>query len=155
MRIDKKEMILHIIEHFPGIRYKELMKISKLSYGSLSYHLRVLEKGGLVNVRRVNRVTRFFPVRIRDIELVVLELCRNRTRRHIINYLSDHESATVEELMRAIGISRSTISWHIRSLLSHNLLDVSINGRRRVYRLKYRDKIVSILQRYSTCFIDK
>lgn len=108
----------------------------------------------LVNVKRVNRVTRFFPVRIRDIELVVLELCRNGTRRHIIDYLSDHESATVE-LMRAIGISRSTISWHIRSLLSHNLLDVSINGRRRLYRLKYRDKIVSILQRYSTCFIDK
>ena len=53
--------IVKYVNEIPGIRYRELLRMTGLSNGVLSYHLRFLDNTGRIRVNRVNnRVTRYF-----------------------------------------------------------------------------------------------
>ena len=57
--IQKK--IFQFVDESPGIRYRELLRITGLTNGVLSYHLNLLHNSGKVRINRVNdRVTRYF-----------------------------------------------------------------------------------------------
>ncbi len=145
---------MHIIEHFPGIRYKELMHISRLSYGTISYHLRILEREGLIQVERGNKVTRFYPLGVRDFERIIMRMSRNKTRRTIIYYLTTVEQDNLENIANYVNKARSTISWHMRSLYKAGIININKVGKTTYYSLKSRGEIIRILTKYSTCFID-
>ena len=54
-----REKIFQFIDESPGIRYRELLRITGLTNGVLSYHLNLLNNSGKVKINRVNdRVTR-------------------------------------------------------------------------------------------------
>ena len=44
--------LLHFISENPGIRYRELLRLSNLSNGVLAYHLSLLEKSDRIQVDR-------------------------------------------------------------------------------------------------------
>src|SRR5919206_5098913 len=47
----------------PGIRYRELLRLSGLSNGVLTYHIANLEKSGRISADRSinNKITRYYP----------------------------------------------------------------------------------------------
>jgi predicted transcriptional regulator len=49
---ERKTLLMDHIANVPGIRYRELLKLSGFSNGVLFYHLRGLEEAGLVRVER-------------------------------------------------------------------------------------------------------
>ncbi|MDQ6866286.1 MAG: hypothetical protein M3044_20970 [Thermoproteota archaeon] len=57
---DPKEMLLIHINNIPGIRYRELLRLTELSNGVLAYHLSGLEKTSQIRVdrQRENKATR-------------------------------------------------------------------------------------------------
>ena len=48
VQADTKTMLLRHIEENPGIRYRELLRMTGLANGVLTYHLAALEKSGVV-----------------------------------------------------------------------------------------------------------
>jgi predicted transcriptional regulator len=56
-RLDKlKNIILNCIYENPGIRYREILKLTGLSNGVLEYHLKI------INVdRHKSKITRYYP----------------------------------------------------------------------------------------------
>jgi hypothetical protein len=55
-----QDKIVKYVNEIPGIRYRELLRMTGLSNGVLSYHLRSLDNSGKILVNRVNnRVTRY------------------------------------------------------------------------------------------------
>ncbi len=56
-----QDKIVKCVNEIPGIRYRELSRITDISNGVLSYHLNLLANSGKIRVNRVNnRVTRYF-----------------------------------------------------------------------------------------------
>lgn len=49
---ERKTMLMDHIANVPGIRYRELLKVSGFSNGVLFYHLTGLEEAGLIRVER-------------------------------------------------------------------------------------------------------
>jgi len=49
-KLDKKNLLLKIIDLSPGIRYRELLRISNLNNGTLSHNLSTLEKSSIMKV---------------------------------------------------------------------------------------------------------
>lgn len=49
---ERKTMLIDQISSIPGIRYRELLKVSGFSNGVLFYHLTGLEEAGLIRVER-------------------------------------------------------------------------------------------------------
>ncbi len=64
-----QEKIIQFVNDFPGIRYRELLRITGVSNRVLSYHLNLLDNSGRVRVNRVNnRVTRYFSHDVSSVE---------------------------------------------------------------------------------------
>ena len=49
---DLKTLILDNIRQSPGIRYRELLRLSRLTNGALEYHIKILEKTQKIKVDR-------------------------------------------------------------------------------------------------------
>ena len=61
-----KEVLLMHINNIPGIRYRELLRLTALSNGVLAYHLSGLEKTSRIRVdrQRENKATRYYSISI-------------------------------------------------------------------------------------------
>ncbi|MEM2855549.1 MAG: ArsR family transcriptional regulator [Candidatus Nitrosocaldaceae archaeon] len=145
-KIDRREIVLHIIEHFPAIKYKELIRLSKSSHGSLSYHISMLEKEGLIIVER-GKSTRLYSINVNNNDRIILRSVRNNTRKSIINTLIDGEKS-LEEINSVIKKSRSTLLWHINYLIKEELVIKKKVNRHNYYLLNNRGMIISTLRRY-------
>jgi predicted transcriptional regulator len=58
------EFLLARIEREPGIRYRELMRLTGLANGVLTYHLQALENARKIRVERRPRSTHYYPLTI-------------------------------------------------------------------------------------------
>ena len=68
----RPELILKTIEKNPGIRYREIMGELGLKNGTLSHHLRKLEKQSVLRVERTPRVARFYSLSVNEAEIPII-----------------------------------------------------------------------------------
>ena len=117
-----QQKLLLCIDQNPGIRYRELLRLINFSNGVLSYHVNKLEKLDLVNVKRKNRLTRFFPRNISNEVMGVLGNLRNQTSYEIIKLLSERGPISQQEVVKSTRKAASTISWRMKKLLDDNII---------------------------------
>jgi predicted transcriptional regulator len=82
--VDKRihEKILAHINESPGIRYRELLRLTGLSNGVLSFHLKKLKKSKLVKAKKLGyNTTRYYPIAVKANESNILDHVMNLTRR--------------------------------------------------------------------------
>jgi predicted transcriptional regulator len=65
------------IQQVPGIRYRELLRMTGLVDGVLTYHLAALEKTNMIKVDRESRITRYYPDSVSDKESAILKFIRH------------------------------------------------------------------------------
>ncbi len=95
-----QDKIIKYVNEIPGIRYRELLRMTGLSNGVLSYHLRSLDNSGKIRVNRVNnRVTRYFSYDVSTHESYVIGLLRQETTRKIILYILEHGACGFNDIM--------------------------------------------------------
>jgi predicted transcriptional regulator len=89
---DPKDVLLTHINNTPGIRYRELLRLTGLSNGALAYHLSGLEKSSQIRVDRQkeNRTTRHYSISIPRQESDILRQLRNDVARQIIKVILEH-----------------------------------------------------------------
>jgi predicted transcriptional regulator len=52
---NNRSTILKIINSFPGIRYRDILRITNLNNGTLSHHLSILEKSSIIKNGRTEK----------------------------------------------------------------------------------------------------
>lgn len=118
-----QEKIFQAIVKFPGIRYRELMRVTGCSNGVLTYHLNKLENSGRLRINRVNkRVTRYYHRQISDSESQILGVLRQKTTRNIFLYILDNGPCNFNSLLTSVNKVQSTVSWHLNRLKEINLI---------------------------------
>src|SRR6187200_3222025 len=109
--------LMQCIDKNPGIRYRELLRLTSLANGVLTYHLKLLERSSLINVdRKKIRTTRYYTVNIPTEESDLIGYFRNDIVKHIIVFILEHELCIFEEIVERIKKSPSTMSWHLKRL---------------------------------------
>ena len=71
--VDIREVLLRYIEENPGIRYRELLRLTGFVNGVLTYHLTALEKSDAIRVDRKSRMTRYYTLSVSDKESTILK----------------------------------------------------------------------------------
>src|SRR5687768_16829626 len=95
-----QDKIVKYVNEIPGIRYNELLRLTRVSKGSLSYHLRFLDSTGKIQIHRVNkRVTRYFSYDVSAHESYVIGLLRQETTRKIIMYILENGPCGFNDIM--------------------------------------------------------
>jgi len=108
-----QDKIVKYVNEIPGIRYRELLRMTGLSNGVLSYHLRSLDNSGKIRVNRVNnRVTRYFSYDVSTHESHIIGLLQQETTRKIILYILENGICGFNDIMVHTKKVSSTIMAH-------------------------------------------
>lgn len=94
-------MILDLIVKSPGIRYRQLLKYTGLSNGSLLTSQRNLKVSKQIVVNRcVNKkITNYFPKGVRMKEQHLIANLANNIDRKIVQFLLNQEKCTFRDIM--------------------------------------------------------
>ena len=152
-----QDKIVKYVNEIPGIRYRELLRMTGLSNGVLSYHLRSLDNSGRIRINRVNnRVTRYFSYDVSTHESHIIGLLRQETTRKIILYILEHGACGFHDIMIHTKKVPSTISWHMTRLKAANIVKVRRQNQFNYYEIGM-DRLIlqDLLSKYTSSFTEK
>jgi predicted transcriptional regulator len=149
-----KILLLKQIEQTPGIRYRELLRLTGFVNGVLTYHLAALERANVIKVDRGLRITRYYPVNVSEKESAILKFVRHEPIRQIVLFILEHDMSTFNEIVNHTGKAPSTVSSHLKRLKEAGIISVRY-GEYQIYRLVERDLVAEVLSKYKASFVDK
>ena len=152
-----QDKIVKCVNEIPGIRYRELLRITGISNGVLSYHLNLLDNSGTIRVNRVNnRVTRYFSYDVSLHETYVIGLLRQETSRKIIMYILEKGTCGFNDIIIHTNKVPSTISWHMARLKAANIIKVRKQNEFNYYEIGM-DRLIlqDLLSKYKSSFTEK
>ncbi len=151
-----QEKIIKSVNEKPGIRYRELLRVTGVSNGVLSYHLNFLVRAGRVQVHRVNnRVTRYFSHNVSTNESNVIGLLRQSTTRKIILYILEYRPCGFHNIVIHAKKVPSTVSWHLSRLKDTNIIKVRKQNELSYYEIKIdKLELQKLLNKYNSSFTE-
>jgi DNA-binding transcriptional ArsR family regulator len=148
-------LLLKHIEHTPGIRYRELLRLTGLVNGVLTYHLAALERANVIKVNRESRMTRYYPVSVSDQESAILKFIRHEPIRQILLFILEHDMCAFNEIVDHTRKAPSTVSSHLKRLREAGVVLIRHGEYHQLYRVAERDLVAEMLSKYTTSFVDK
>jgi predicted transcriptional regulator len=148
------DLLRRLIEKEPGVRYRELLRLTGLANGVLSYHLSGLEKSGAIKVDRQLGATRYYPAGVPEGESQVLGFVRHGPVREIMSFILQHDLCTFNEIVGHTGKAPSTVSSHLKRLKEAGIVSVRY-GEYQLYRLAKKDLVADALSKYRASFSDR
>lgn len=152
---DRKAQILNLVKQFPGIRYRELLRMTGLSNGVLTHHLKGMEECKAIRTDRQSGSTRYYPSDISENEYNLLPFIRHDVTRQILLFILDHDLCTFSEIVEHTKNFPSTISSHLKRLREARILHVHYGERHQMYRIVNREVVIDVLAKYRASFVDK
>jgi len=142
--LDNGDRILEYIKENPGCFLRQIKSQLGLSMGTTQYHLDYLVKSKKVaSLRRGLRKLYFVNEISNGIkESHIFSVLSQETSREILLYIINHQNATPPDLIREIGISGASVSWHIKRLLDFKLIYESRSGKSKKYKLAADSEII-------------
>lgn len=151
--IETRRAIYQELQETPGAHFSDLQRRLEMATGTLQYHLRVLEERGLLEVRRGDRYTRYYPsfeVDRRDKQL--LGLLRQSSTRRVLLDLLEHGESRLTDVSDRLDLAPSTVSFHLDKLREAEVVERPERGR---YALVAKDPVVDLLVAYQASFADR
>jgi predicted transcriptional regulator len=124
-----EQNLLEYIDRNPGIRYRQLLRLTDSSNGVLSYHLAELEGSTRIKVDRKRGVTRYYPLYISTEISKIIGHIRNSVSRQIISLLVQNNGCTLGEIAACTMKAPSTVSWHLQRLINAGIVKKNSVGK--------------------------
>lgn len=121
--LESRRTIYEMIRLRPGTFLREMERELGMQVGMLSYHLRVLTEAGMIRAEQEGNHLRYFPANgfiLNDRR--ALSYLRNRTARAILMHVLDQGSIGFTDLQGPVGVSKSTLSYHLKRLAAAGLV---------------------------------
>lgn len=123
LSLASRKRIFEHVEANGGCHLREIGRKCDVPLGTALYHLDRLEAEGLLTVRRDGRYKRYFAANgLGRKEKDLLSAFRHAVPRRIAAALLEIPTLTQRELCAIIGVSRSTLSFHVNSLIDKEIL---------------------------------
>jgi DNA-binding MarR family transcriptional regulator len=120
---DNRSRIYDYIKNKPGSHLRKINKELTLAMGDTQYHLRNLEKSGVVKSKRIGIYKVYYTVSILEgREESILSTLQQDTPREIVIHILEHAGATQSEIADHMGFSSPTINWHMSNLIEIGLV---------------------------------
>src|SRR5919197_3756820 len=151
--------LLRYINENPGIRYRELLRLTCIANGVLAYHLAVLEKSHQIKVDRRKKSTgsRDYHINMPTSESEILGYIRSNGVRQIVMFILEHDLCTFNEIVEHTKKAASTISWHLKRLKDAGIISIHYGhgDYPHLYKLTNRDIVAETVYKYKETFVDK
>jgi predicted transcriptional regulator len=149
LSLASRKRIFDFVEEHSGSHLREISRRCELPLGTALYHLDRLEAEGLLAVRRDGRYKRYFVAHgLGRREKDLISAFRHSVPRRIASALLHMNAATQRELCARIGVSRSTLSFHVNQLIGRGILRRENARPENRYLLEEADLTAAILEKY-------
>lgn len=135
-KFTKMRVIDYVFDH-PGITVSEISRGISLSYSTVVYHLKVLQKEGTLKCEIDGRLRRIYPTIGRP-EGVLFEVTNIQWK--ILDKVNEKPGISQSDIARKLNEPRQKINFHIRSLQDNGLIRIiKTSGRSLCYLEKPPD----------------
>ena len=153
--MQRRQVVLDIIQKNPGIRFNEVMRVSDMKNGTLSHYVKKLEDEGCIELERTPRVTRLYPIGIPKAEARICRYMSMKTQRQIILFILENESVTSIQIRDHIKKSPSVVSVNLNELFKAKILNRKYDIPSNKFSLNNPEMIRGVLREYYPSFIEK
>jgi predicted ArsR family transcriptional regulator len=151
-----REAIAEHVRSRPGVHFNELARNLDIATGQAQYHLRRLRKRDDLVTEKLRGRTHYFPDGYDPWERRAVALFRQETTRGIIAHALECGTPAAADLARDLDIARSTVSWHVSTLVEAGLAEKTYDSRGRVHvRLTHPDETRRLLEQVTPTFPDR
>lgn len=155
LELDTRRKIYEIVKKFAGIHFREIERKSGLPTGTVKYHLSYLVKTKLIKEEKDGNNIRYFPKTFNPKNSILLGFLRQKTIRKILLFILEHNNCNHEQIVKEVGVSASTVSWHLKKLEQNNIVGFITKGRKTFYNLLVdKEEIIKLLVTYQESFLD-
>jgi predicted transcriptional regulator len=145
------DRILQFIQNNPGCHLRRIKDMIQISQGTVQYHTDRLEKMGRITSTTTGLYKHYFPVGVfQNNEKEILQILSQETTRQILMYIVEQQSPTQTDIVNSVGISASSVNWHMKRLLEFKLVEEIKEGKYKRYQLhdrKTSSKYITALMR--------
>ena len=117
-----QQNLVILIDRNPGIRYRELLRLTNSSNGVLSYHLAELMASKYIKADRQKGVSRYYPIQLSSAITKIISHIKNPVSRYILLLLIEKGPSTLGEIAALTNKAPSTISWYLQRLLKAGIV---------------------------------
>ena len=133
------DRILQFIQNNPGCHLRGIKDMIQISQGTVQYHTDRLEKMGRITSTTTGLYKHYFPVGVfQNNEKEILQILSQETTRQILMYIVEQKSPTQTDIVNYVGISASSVNWHMKRLLEFRLVEEIKEGKYKRYQLHDR-----------------
>lgn len=156
LELDARRKIYFIVKKYAGSHFREIERKSGLSTGPVKYHLDYLTKEGLIKREKKDNNVRYFPKEFTEENKEIMGFLRQESIRKIIIHILTSNGCAHEDIVNAVTLAPSTVSWHLKKLESAGVLGSARHGRKTFYSLLVdKNRIANLLISYQESFLDK
>jgi len=159
-----QEIIKNTVNKYPGLRFHEIKKETKLANGTLQHHLAQLTKSNNLKAKYIDTIPRYYTSNLEDTNQTILLRLRQTTTSKIIKSLLKNECQTFAQLVKASKKSPGTVSIYKNMLLGDSIIIGGTNSCKctkniAATRIKYRlvdpEKVRLLVEEYGKTSLKK
>ncbi|HUR69518.1 MAG TPA: helix-turn-helix domain-containing protein [Candidatus Thermoplasmatota archaeon] len=154
LELETRRTLYQFIVRHPGKYLRELQRELGMAMGALEHHLRELEAAGLVTVQNEEH-KRFFSADLPRADKPILGQLRQALARRALVVLLTRGPCTKTALLDALGVSASTLNYHLKRLVETGIVEAGKEGREAVYAVRDPGTIVRLLSCYRSSLLDR
>jgi len=107
--------IYNLITDNPGITFGAITRKLKLKPGTASHHIRILEREGYINSKKIGKFRRYYEMGIKTSD-------HNQIQDQIIQQVQDHPGISQAQIAKELDLSRQLVNYHIKDLISSQVI---------------------------------
>jgi len=159
-----QEIIKSVVSKYPGLRFHEIKKETKLANGTLQHHLSQLTKSNNLKAKYIDTIPRYYISDLEDSSQVILLRLRQVTTSRIIKSLLKNECQTFAQIVKYSKKSPGTVSIYKNMLLEDSIIigdtnsckcTKNIAATRIKYRLVEPEKVRMLVEEYGKTSLKK
>jgi len=148
-------LLLDTIKKNPGIKFREIMRLTGLKNGVVSHYLGKLEKNGHIKAIREPRQARFYLSKFTEQEQKVIKALRRQTPRKLLLSLIKQDGLKFSQLVNEVKKSPSTVSIYLSQLVEDELVEIKYMNLKKRYYIKTRNVIDQLIEDHRPNLLEK
>jgi predicted transcriptional regulator len=155
LELSVRRRIYTFILNSPGLHERELSRKLAIPLSTLNYHLNYLKKRDLISSNADGLYSRYYIVgNIGFEDKQILSVLRQKIPRKIIIFLLTHREVNHRDICNHVGVAPSTASFHLKKLVTLNIIDRNQSGRETSYCIRKPQHVSDLLITYKKSFLD-
>jgi len=147
--LEIRRTIYKYITNNPGLHLRKISRKTNIPKTTLEYHLRYLEKEGLIISNPEENYIRYYATdKVGNMDKKILNILRQETPRRIILFVFLYPYYSRVVISKEVDKPVTTVSFHLKKLVDMNIIEPYQINRRTVYRLKSQIFMYHLLVKY-------